>query len=350
MIGIRIAAKKRWRQKKKNKKCIGNSLQLASPSASCQPRGKSAEAAELKSPSYAMCRSPCQQVKLSTVQEKSPEPTQRQEKAPTKPAATYPGTSHEESMKEIDPSELVRSEKSLGQGTFGMCYLAHYRGIMVAVKEFKLQKSRSTAQMKREVIHEAKMICHLGDHRGLPLLFGVVTKSVPLRLITQFHGTKRQSITLRKGLKHLKEKLDKPCWLDILKNIIKALDHVHGVSVLHNDLKSDNVLLEKREEKWNPVIIDFGKARFISTPKPLMSLSSSAQERYHKLYPHIATEIVQGTGQQSVASDVFSLGRMALAVLDLLPTATAISLRSAKRATSDDPAKRPSLKEMLDAL
>ena len=109
---------------------------------------------------------------------------------------------------------------------------------------------------------------------------------------------KCQSITLRKGLKHVKDKLDKPCWVDILKNIIKALDHVHNVSVLHNDLTSDNVLLEKRQEKWNPVIIDFRKARFISKPKPLMSLSSSVRERYRKLYPHIATEIVQRTGQQ----------------------------------------------------
>ena len=81
-----------------------------------------------------------------------------------------------------------------------------------------------------------------------------------------------------------------------------------------------------------------------------MSLSSSAQERYRKLYPHIATEIVQGTGQQSVASDVFSLGRIALAIPDLLPTATANSLHSARRATSDDPAKRQLLKEMLAAL
>ena len=86
------------------------------------------------------------------------------------------------------------------------------------------------------------------------------------------------------------------------------------------------------------MIIDFGKARFISKPKTIMS--SSAQERYRKLYPHIATEIVQGTGQQSVVSDVLSLGRMALSILELLPTATDHSLHSAKRATSDDPVKR----------
>ena len=96
------------------------------------------------------------------------------------------------------------------------------------------------------------------------------------------------------------------------------------------------------------MIIDFGKARFISKPKTIMS--SSAQERYRKLYSHIPTEIVQGTGQQSVVSDVLSLGRMALSILELLPTATDHSLHSAKRATSDDPAKRPSLKEMLATL
>ena len=45
-------------------------------------------------------------------------------------------------------------------------------------------------------------------------------------------------------------------------------DHQEGHSKdsLHNDLKSNNVLLEKRGEDFNPAIIDFGKARFISNP------------------------------------------------------------------------------------
>jgi len=104
------------------------------------------------------------------------------------------------------------------------------------------------------------------------------------------------------------------------------------------------------QEKWNPLIINFRKVRFIFKPKPLMSLSSSTQERYCKLYSHITTEIVQGTRQRSVASNVFSLGRMALAILDLLPTATANSLHSVRKATSDDAAKCPWLKEMFAVL
>ena len=134
------------------------------------------------------------------------------------------------------------------------------------------------------------------------------------------------------------------------KNILEALSHCHKVGVLHNDIKSNNILLEKREQHWNPVVIDVGKARFISNPKPLISLSAYAQEKYRKRYPHIATEIVRGTSQQTVASDVFSVGKIALKVLDLLPTATANSLRVAKRATFDYPSKRPSLEELSVAL
>ena len=78
-----------------------------------------------------------------------------------------------------------------------------------------------------------------------------------------------------------------------------------------------------------------------------MSLSASAQEEYRHSYHHIAPKIVHGEGQQSVQSDVFSVGRIALAILDLLPTAAVLSLKAAKQAIVDNSAKRPSLEELL---
>ena len=117
-----------------------------------------------------------------------------------------------------------------------------------------------------------------------------------------------------------------------------------------NDVKSNDVVMEQRGEEWNPVIIDFGKARFSSDPKPAMSLSTHQQEKYREQYPHIASEIVNGSGRQSAQSDIFSLGKIVLAVLDLLPTATARSLKVARTALYEEPAKRPSLKELSEAL
>ena len=98
------------------------------------------------------------------------------------------------------------------------------------------------------------------------------------------------------------------------------------------------------------MIIDFGKARFISDPKPRMSLMASSQQSFKRRYPHIAPEVVAGSGRQSVQSDVFPLGRMVLSILDLLPTATAMPLRIAKRAILDNPVKRPSILELIVAL
>lgn len=52
-----------------------------------------------------------------------------------------------------------------------------------------IKKGKSSLDyLKREVHHEAKMINQLDDHHGVPLLFGIMTKSEPFSLITKFHG------------------------------------------------------------------------------------------------------------------------------------------------------------------
>ena len=234
---------------------------------------------------------------------------------------------------------MVSAKIFLGSGTFSTCHLTLYREILVAVKEFKSRQSRSDKEVKHKVLNEAQMISHFCDHRGLPLLFGVITKSTPFCLLTQFHGNKIQSLKLYKAMKRLE--LDKPYWLHNLRGIIEALSHVHSKDILDNDLKSNNVLLQKCGKDWNPVIIDFGKACFISNLKTLASLSVSAQEQYLHSYSQITLEIVCGEGWQSVQLDVFSVGRIALAIL--LPTATALSLKAGKQDIIDNPVKWPSL-------
>ena len=147
-----------------------------------------------------------------------------------------------------------------------------------------------------------------------------------------------------------KKKLERSEWLDIIKGVCEGLNHVHRRQIVHNDLKSNNVVVEKRNDMWHPVIIDFEKACFISDLKPRMSLMASSQESYKKRYLHIAPEIVAGCGRQSIQSDVFSLGRIVLSILDLLQTAPAMSLRIAKQAILDNPAKRPSMEKLIAVL
>ena len=314
---IRKEARKRWRNKKAREKALRNAV-----NGGCEP----AECKGTQSPG----------VKLPEAK-----PKQQPGQNPTQ-------TVVQRHVREIDPFLVVRSKTFLGCGTFGNCYLANYRDIVVAVKEFKKRKSWSLNDLRKEVRHEARMLSHLEDHRGVPLLFGVITKTEPLRLVTKFHGHQATSLTLLSAMR--KKKMEKPSWLGILKKLIIALDHIHNGGILHNDLKTNNVVLEELEKEWNPVIIDFGKARFALDPKPAMSLAASEQEEYRKRYPHIASELVCGTGRQSFASDIFSLGRIVFAVLDLLPTATSKSIKVARATMRDDPEQRPSLKELLASL
>ena len=167
---IRKEARRRWRNKKALEKSVKNA------SASKPAKGESAKEAPGFTP--------------WPKEEKPAEPAKQRRKTST--------------FKEINPAEIVRSEKSLG---CGVCYLAHYRGIIVAVKELR-RRSKFVDEIKHKLLHEAKIINHLGDHRSLPLLFGVVTRKEPLQLVTQFHGDKGQSVTPSTAIKE--KKLGKP--------------------------------------------------------------------------------------------------------------------------------------------
>ena len=89
-----------------------------------------------------------------------------------------------------------KSIKPIGKTIGSVCQLAQYRDWVVVVKEFRSRSGLTDEKLKREVLHEAKVIANLGDHEGLPFLFGVQTKKAPYGIVLQFLGTKEQSLTL----------------------------------------------------------------------------------------------------------------------------------------------------------
>jgi len=150
--------------------------------------------------------------------------------------------------KEINETHIVKTTKYLGSGTFGICYLAFYRGMTVVVKELKSLKNSKTAtddaaakRTKEELLYEADIIRKLGDHPGLPLLFGVCSRNQPYKLILQFHGEAQSSLTIARAL-HSKRITTKREWDVIVKMSAEALHHVHSMGFLHNDLKSNNII------------------------------------------------------------------------------------------------------------
>ena len=156
----------------------------------------------------------------------------------------------------------------------------------------------SPKKTREEVWREASAITGIGDHWGIPLLFGVSTDRAPFYLVLQFHALRSESVTLFKAASE-KVIQDVAMCANILKQTCEILMFIHERGFLHNELKSNNVVIDGSENK--PVIIDFGKSCKIVKArlrKPKVNIEKSMNK-----FPHIALEM-----QRGVASDVFSFG------------------------------------------
>ena len=268
-------------------------------------------------------------------------PRKRVDVAAVRKTSTAVNRTDRPAFKEINRALLtVDKTKKIGSGTFGNCYLAVYRNdFKVVVKEMK------NVDSPQEVLREAAAITGIGDHWGVPHLFGVCTKKAPHYLVLQFHALHSQSVTLLKAASEGVMKSVANC-AAILKQTCEVLKHIHARGFLHNDLKGNNVVIDGAENK--PVVIDFGKSCKIvkaKLQKPKVNV-----DRAIKKYPHIAPEIHRGQ-KQSIASDVFSFGVLITrlfreAKLEIPPALNEIAMKC----QCLNPGKRPKLADVFKIL
>ena len=136
--------------------------------------------------------------------------------------------------------------------------------------------------------------------------------SKPFFIVTQFYGSESlKPITLRGLVREEAEvtKLSFEDWLHIVTQLSDCLSYLHNTSrIIHNDIKGDNVVIVCSSTTFfSPILIDFGKACFLSDAKKKI-LSDEEKDRYYKEHFHIAPEVIEGTCAQSILSDVYSFG------------------------------------------
>lgn len=199
------------------------------------------------------------------------------------------------------------------------------------------ETTKDEERARRDLRHEAIVISALGDHLSLPMIFGVVTKSLPLCLVTKFHGVKEESVTLHQAAND--NILTPADCISVFRKICSALSHVHLKGYLHNDLKANNVVLERASasETFNPVVIDFGK----STKASLLQFYRNLNALECRDKSYLAPEVLRER-RYSVASDMYSLGRMLKAVSCLVGFYQRVR-ELVKETTKEKPSERPSL-------
>lgn len=207
-------------------------------------------------------------------------------------------------IREIDPSNLSILEEItsiLGEGGFGCVKRMKYRETEVAVKFLKENCS------KKQLEHEATVMHDIGDHPGVPFLYGICSKNNTYMLIMQCCTYNGNVMTLNDATES--QKLQCCTWLNVLIKLTEVLSYIHMKGFIHNDLKGNNVVLCIRKQTWQPIIIDYGKCVKVSEAKAKQrSCASDSISVLAKKYPHIAPEVLCGKTPPSFSSDMYSLG------------------------------------------
>ena len=226
---------------------------------------------------------------------------------------TSEAVSLQSSVKLIRSQDLHPTSIKLGSGKFGTCQMVFYSHFKACKKIYKRANYNA-------LCNEANVLSKFTS-RQLPYLFGICIAEAAL--IVSFHGFCDRSITLHSALggksAEILANYDMN-WKNILLQIFEGINELHSVyKVLHNDIKSDNVVLEPgfSNSVVKAVIIDFGKACNVDQGRHY-HLSSQEREEYKVNHPHIAPDVRDGLCSQCTLSDIFSFGRIILMVATLL--------------------------------
>ena len=92
------------------------------------------------------------------------------------------------------------------------------------------------------------------------------------------------------------EDMSQSNWLSFALDIAEGINHLHSKEILHNDIKTDNVLVSRRKA----VIVILGKVCF---------LKDAPAKKYARVYRHIAAEVLDGN-PCCKDRNIFSVGRL----------------------------------------
>ena len=132
-------------------------------------------------------------------------------------------------------------------------------------------------------------------------------------------------------------------WKNIVVGASSGLNYIiHSTScqtIIHNDIKEDNVVTETVFGVVKSVPIDFGKACLEKDGKKYF-LSAADKNVYRLRHPQAAPDLRDGLCSQPKASDVYSFGRIINSISKkklTLPALSAISEQCLQYSGQDNP-------------
>lgn len=232
----------------------------------------------------------------------------------TNTQATQPISLPQERIQLDKTQLLIGPQKILGKGGFGSVFQYMLNGVPVAVKK------ANSPQSNEEQRHETKMLVKAGAHRNIIRLISSFEFNRNAYIVLELMGGTVDQLLEQFPLLTIKTKLS------IALQLASGLAYLHNLTgkkfkreaILHQDLKTSNLLVEKLED--NPAnvvkIADFGLAREVnqvvlplvgSVKSKLLNGQGGGTPQF--VAPEVIASYAKSNGNCSeLKSDVFSSG------------------------------------------
>jgi hypothetical protein len=212
-------------------------------------------------------------------------------------------TTHRNALQPGHELQTFLIEKVLGQGAFGITYLALDRDLhrKVAIKEY-LPVELAMREVDQTIhalsgdqaeefqwgmdrfMDEAKTLARF-EHPNIVRVYSVFKANATAYMVMRFEeGESLQSILKRR------DTLPEEELLAILLPLLGGLEIVHETGFIHRDIKPDNIFLR---QDGSPVLIDFGSARQAISEKSV-ALTTIVSRGYAPYEQYIAKGSKQG--------------------------------------------------------
>lgn len=208
---------------------------------------------------------------------------------------------HISKTNELPPTtlEFYKFVKLIGKGAFGKVTLGIHKltGKQVAIKT--IEKSYMKDEFsKRKVFQEVYLLKKI-KHSNVIRLLEVFESSNHLLMVMEYAGggDLLRLIKRRGSLEETDAKF-------IFKQIVYGLAHIHCRSVIHRDVKLDNILLDCEK---GVKICDFGVSKLVKKGQRVREQCGTPA--------YLAPEIISDEGYEGWFVDIWSLGVLLYAML-----------------------------------
>ncbi len=185
--------------------------------------------------------------------------------------------------------------RPLGEGAVGDVYLCIGReDRRLAVVKWLQAEIHESSEAARRFLREAELLSSMWFEQGMIQVarFGVDDYGKTW-MAMEFVDGLAPSVVISPG--------DGWSLHRLLEGVGRSLDEMHGLGVVHGNLKPDNILVRDGHSGWEPVVIDLGIAKWL--PEEVMMATGSVVDASHYRSPE------QGRDLKSVgpASDRYAL-------------------------------------------